>query len=174
MTPYGILGAMRLLLSTILVILAVLLGSTRVYADSPDFDEPSYGNLFLCGQHALAGEMRNQPYEALLEGARVLHTKGMCYRDSSWLTSWRLARGIIKERPSECISYYACQGYYLYETIDPSTREPIALAVHIALTETPVVARYHMDSADAPFVYWWFSPIACPHGYFVIGTMRFC
>lgn len=165
---------MRLIISVILVLLLLLLTFSHIHAQSPVYDEPEYGNLFLCAQHALAAEMRYQSAEALLLGARVLVTKGACYRDTHWLTSWRLAQQIILERPSDCALYYSCQGYFLFETIEPSVREPIAVAVHTALTESPPVLMYHFDRADAPLARFWLSPIACPHGITYVADMRFC
>lgn len=160
-----------ILLTIILILLIFLLNPLKTHADEL---EPDMGNLFVCGQHALAAEMRHHPFEALLEGARVLRGKGMCFRDASWLSSWGVAQHQMQSDAYNCISYYACRAYFLYDTIDPAVREPIALAVHVALTEDPPVLRFHFDSANAPISYWWYSPRACPNGFFVIDKMRFC
>jgi hypothetical protein len=159
--------------SILFAIVLFLLIPCKIHADSPII-EPDYGNLFLCGQHALAAEMRYQPPASLLEGARVLRGKGMCYRDTNWLTSWGVALRQRDEHPESCIEYYACQGYFLFATIEPRVREPIAVAVYAALVENPSIERFHFDAADAPLAWWWFSPIACPTGFFVVGTMRYC
>lgn len=158
----------------LLIVALFFLNISITHADSPDIIEPDYGNLFLCAQHALAAEMRNQPPDALLMGARVLHTKGECYRDRNWLTSWGLAQDVLIHDQHNCILYYSCQAYFLYMTIDPDVREPIAEAVNQAMTENPPVPMFHFDAADAPLVSWWMDTRACPNGITYAGTMRFC
>lgn len=171
-----------ILLTIALILLITLLNPLKAHADEPDVVEPEMGNLFLCGIHALAAEMRNQSFHVLLEGARVLNSKGMCHRDPNWLTSWGAAQTKVRTDPHNCIKQYQCQGYFLLDTIDPAVREPIALAVHVALTEDPQVRRYHFDhyERDAegnilpPKEWWWYKVKACPSGYFELGDMRFC
>lgn len=157
-----------------LILSLFFLNISITHANSPELQEPDYGNLFLCSQHVLAAEMRNQPYPALLNGARVLHTKGECYRDRNWLTSWGLAQDVLTHDEHNCILYYACQAYFLYMTIDPDVREPIAEAVNQAMTENPPVPMFHFDRADAPLASFWLSPIACPNGITYAGDLRFC
>ena len=154
-------------------ILLLALAPLPARADEPE-PEPEMGNLFLCEQHALAGEGLFQPPPALLEAARVFRDKGACFRDRGWLTSWARAQDVIARDRTACINDRACRAYFLYDTIAPEVREPLAVAAYLALTEQPPVHRFHVTGADEPVYEWFTSRVACPNGYFEIGTLRVC
>lgn len=157
----------RVVLTSFLVCAAFLLGYTQVNADSPDC------NNFEAIQSVILSEATHQPFAAQLEVARVVVTKGACFRDSHFYTGYGVAERILSERPHDCIANTHCRAYFLLDTIDPRLRELPALAAHVALTESPRVPRYHFDRWDSN-AYWWNSPSACPAGWFIVGELKVC
>ena len=158
----------RALITTILVILLLWLGSVRVSAQSDD----SCDN-FLTIQSIILSEATRQPFEAQLEVARVAVTHGVCNVDSRFYSGYALAERIFRDAPQACIASIHCRAYFLLYTIPPDVRESAARASYVALTESPHVPRYHFDNWLST-AYWWDSPRACPNGYFIIAELKVC
>lgn len=152
-------------LSLLFALCFLLATATPTYADC---------NRFESIQQVLLSEGANQPLPTLIELARVVHTKGDCFRDDNYYSGYAIARFIAENEPSHCIASVHCRAYYLLYSIPPSEREPVAIAAYIALTERPAVSRFHFDNADAPLAAWWDNPIACPTGWFLSGDFRIC
>lgn len=131
-------------------------------------------NEFESVQSVVLAEGAYQPLPAQIEIARVAVTHGACNLDSHFYSTFGVAQRIATNDPSRCIAVMPCQAFYMLYTISPDVRESAAVAAYVALTESPRIARYHFNSADAPLYWWWSSPIACPSGYFIVGDMRFC
>lgn len=150
------------------------------FADGPEAVEPQDGNLFLCIQHGLAAEGRYQSSSNLLDMARALRVKGACFREAHWLSTWRLALFVMREEQHNCIWYYSCQGFFLFETVPPDVREPLAVAAHVALSEDPPVARYHFMETTQPVYAFFNDARSCPNvyadgrRYFEREGLRFC
>lgn len=172
----------RELIAVTLAIVWVLALVATAFASGPSWtaEEPQNGNLFLCVQHALAAEGRYQSPANLLDMARAVRGKGACYRDPGWLSTWRLTMFVMREEQHNCIWYYSCQGFFLYETIPPDVREPLAIAAHVALTEDPPVARYHFMEATQPLYAFFNDARSCPNvyedgrHYYEREGLRFC
>ena len=159
---------MRLILTILLVILAILLSSSPIHADSGDSC-----NNFETIQSIILSEATRQPLEAQVEIARVAVTKGACYLDANFYTGYGIAQRIMADRPNDCIASVHCRAYFLLYTIPPETRESAARAAYVALTESPRVPRYHFDSWGS-VASWWDSPRACPNGWFIVGLTKVC
>lgn len=155
---------MRIFLSLLLIILTLLLSSTRVFASCNEFETI---------QSIILSEATRQPFEAQLEVARVAVTHGVCELDANYYTGYGIAERILRDNPVGCIANTHCRAYYLLATIDPSVRESAAIASHVALTEVPRVSRFHFDNWQSS-AYWWDSIAACPSHWFIIGQLKVC
>jgi hypothetical protein len=161
------------LLAVLFAFCAFLGTYTRSSADSGSCNE------FESVQSVILSEATRQPFEAQLEIARVVVTKGVCYLDIHYYAGYGIAYRIYDAAVRGEVPYDACarnthcRAYYLLSTIDPAIREPAALAAHVALTESPRIPRYHFDNRNS-LAYWWGSPSACPHGWFITGDLKAC
>lgn len=154
----------RLLLSGILVLCAILIGSTRVYASCNEFETI---------QSIVLSEATRQPLEAQIEVARVAVTHGACALDGNFYTGYMVAERVVSTTPFTCITNTHCRAYFLLSTIDPAIRESAALAAHVALTESPRVRRFHFDNWQSS-VSWWEATSACPAGWWIVGELKVC
>lgn len=131
-------------------------------------------NQFESIQSVILSEGAYQPLAAQLEIARVAVTKGACFRDEHFYGGYGVAQFIAENEPAHCILSVHCRAYFMLYTIPPDVRENAAIAAHIALTESPPVARYHFDAAASTPALWWFDARACPSGFFIVGDTRVC
>lgn len=151
-----------------IILLACIVAMPR-----PAYAEDASCNQWERVQSVILSEATSQPFEAQLEIARVVVTKGACFLDSDFYAGYGIAERIALSNPRGCISNTHCRAYFLLHTIDPAIRESSALAAHYALTESPRISRYHFDRFDST-AYWWNSLRACPNGWFIVGETKVC
>lgn len=155
------------------VILSALVAPSAAQAAQPDSNSggTTYCNEFERIQSVIASEATRQPFDAQLEIARAMVTKGACEAGPDFLAGLRVARQAASRGNYQ--NHHARAYFNLY-SFDAALRESWAQAAHIALTEQPRQIVRHFDAANAPRWAWWDDARACPSGDYVIGGIRFC
>lgn len=159
----------RILVTIVLILLILALNPLKAYAEG----EEGCNNWERI-QSIILSEATRQSFEAQLEIARVVVTKGVCFLDGQFYAGYAVAIHVLETNRNACILNTHCRAYFLLPTIDSRVRETAALASHVALTESPRVARYHFDAHNAPLYSWWNNPRACPNGHWVVDLTRVC